>query len=222
MSRQLTLSLTTSAISSPVSRAGPSHSSSQVGQQSDLSGRAVSHVRLSARQAKELGLMTTGTYGQRSFGSSSSVALQSSLASRLVQKLPLNGGISWRLTWKERTTPHLRQICQLQASGLHTNGADYFGWPTPKASREGKERIDMLLKGQRRSGAAVQMGLARAAQLAVWSTPTVNDSKNNGSPSQMLRKAPALNCQAQLAAWSTPLASDGKSLKRSPLVNDMM
>ena len=92
---------------------GPLLSSSQGGQKTSLSGQGVFHATLSARQAREQGLMTSGTYGQRSFGFSSSVALQSSLASKLVQSLPLSGGISWHLTWKARTTPRLRQICHL-------------------------------------------------------------------------------------------------------------
>ena len=212
MSYQMTLNLTSSATSLQVSAAGPLLSSSQVGQKIDQSGQEASPAFLSARQAKEQGLLTSGTYGQRSFGSSASVNLQSSLASRLVQRLPLSGGISWHLIWKTRTTPRLRQICLLRASGLHIDEIDCSGWGTPTVQdgngrdrhnqRDGSIRLSLL-------------GQARAAEPATWTTPTVNDSKNNGSPSQMLRKTLALNCQVQMAAWSTPLASDGKSLTRS-------
>ena len=249
MSRQMSLPLTTSVTSLPESVAGPLPLDLPVGQKNRRYGPAASPDNLSARQAKERGLLTSGTYGQRSFGSSGSVALQSSLASRLVQRLPLHGGLSWQMTWQERTTPQLRQICQLRASGLRIKEPDYFGWgtptfqegngsdrhnqragsvrqtlqgqaratswPTPRASREGKEKIEVLLKGTRASSATVQMGLASAVQLAVWATPTVNDSKNNGAKSQLKRKSLALNCQVQAAAWSTPLASDGKGLKRA-------
>jgi len=213
MSYQMTLNLTSSATSLQVSAAGPVRSSSLVGQKTSPSGQEVSHANLSARQARGQGLLTSGTYGHRSFGSSASVALQSSLVSRLVQRLPLSGGISWHLIWKTRTTPRLRQICLLRASGLHTGETGCSGWGTPTVQdgngrdrhnqRDGSIRLSLL-------------GQARATQLAAWTTPTVNDSKNNGSPSQMSRKTLALNCQVQGAAWSTPTASDGKNLRRSP------
>ena len=213
MSYQMTLNLTSSATSLQASAAGLLLSSSPVGPKTSPSGQEASPAFLSAWQAKEQGLLTSGTYGQRSFGSSASVNLQSSLVSRLVQRLPLSGGISWHLIWKTRTTPRLRQICLLRASGLHIGETGCSGWGTPTVQdgngrdrhnqRDGSIRLSLL-------------GQARAAEPATWTTPTVNDSKNNGSPSQMSRKTLALNCQVQGAAWSTPTASDGKNLRRSP------
>jgi hypothetical protein len=59
----------------------------------DLFGLVPVRANLSARQAKELGLMTSGTCGQPSSTSSKSANLQSSLESRLTRRLNLDGGI---------------------------------------------------------------------------------------------------------------------------------
>ncbi len=56
-------------------------------------GRAVAPANLSARQAKELGLMTSGTSGQPSTTSSKSASLQQFLESKLTRRLNLDGGI---------------------------------------------------------------------------------------------------------------------------------
>ena len=59
----------------------------------NLCGQAPALVSLSARQARELGLLTSGTSGQPSTTSSSSANLQSSLESKLTRRLNLDGGI---------------------------------------------------------------------------------------------------------------------------------
>lgn len=63
MSLQLTLPLTTNATSSPASEPGATPCGGQGGPMTDQSGQEVVHASLSARQAKEAGLMTSGTYG---------------------------------------------------------------------------------------------------------------------------------------------------------------
>lgn len=90
MSFQMSLPGIDVATSSPVSVAGPTRSSLPDGPTTAPSGPAVAHASLSARQAKELGLMTSGTSGQRGSGSSSSADLQLSLASRL--RAPVSSG----------------------------------------------------------------------------------------------------------------------------------
>lgn len=82
----------------------------------DQSGPALAHVSLSARQAEQAGLLTSGTYGRTGTGSSNSAALQSSLANRLRAKTASVGSILYRLTWKDRATPSGRLICALRAS----------------------------------------------------------------------------------------------------------
>lgn len=214
MSLQLNLRLTLNTTSLPGLEDGPMRLGSQDGLTTDRSPQEAAHVSLIPRQARAKGLLTSGTCGPRSFGTSNSYALQSSLVSKLHQRLPLTGGILWHLIWSQRTTPQQRLIYHLRALEPHTvdkgcsgwltptvqdsNGRTYHNqrdgsirlsmlgqtrvaWPTPRASREGREKIDVMLKGVRASGAPVPVGLASAVQLAVWNTPTVNDSKNNGS-----------------------------------------
>ena len=70
------------ATSSPESASGATPCDRQDGQMIGRSGRDPAHANLSARQAKAAGLMTSGTYGQPSTGSSSSASRQSCLESR--------------------------------------------------------------------------------------------------------------------------------------------
>ena len=93
MSIQATCAVTRSVISSQASAAGAMRFALQDGQMIDLFGRVPVLANLSARQARELRLLTSGTYGQRSSISSKSAALQQSLESRLTRRLNLDGGI---------------------------------------------------------------------------------------------------------------------------------
>ena len=82
-----------SAISSQALAFGPMPSGLPDGATTDLFGPVPVRANLSARQAKELGLLTSGTFGQPSTTSSSSAALQSFLESKLTRRLNLDGGI---------------------------------------------------------------------------------------------------------------------------------
>ena len=83
MSDQTILENTRNAISSPESVSGPTPCAVPDGLTMRESGQEVARANLSARQAKEMGLLTSGTYGQRGTISSLSASLQLSLASRL-------------------------------------------------------------------------------------------------------------------------------------------
>ena len=113
------------------SESGAEHCDSPVGLTTDQSVPDPAHANLSARQAKALGLMMSGTYGPRSTGSSASVALQSSLASRLQAKTAYSGSTLYKLTWKDRVTPAQQPICALRASVRRISDSDSIGWPTP-------------------------------------------------------------------------------------------
>ncbi len=90
-------------ISSPASESGATPCAKPDGPMTEKSGPAVAPANLSARQAKEAGLLTSGTYGPRSFTSYSPVILISSLASKLAAKTDLLGSTLFRLSGK----PHL-------------------------------------------------------------------------------------------------------------------
>ena len=164
MSHQLTLWDTPNATSSPVKASGHTRSGWQDGPMIARFGRDHAPVNLSARQAKERGLLTSGTFGLHSTGSSSSAALTSCLASRLQEKTASAGSILWRLTWKPWTTPAGRSLSLLRASAHRTSENGFTGWPTP-TTRDWKDGgnpdVNVPLNGL----------LGRVVWLAGWPTP---------------------------------------------------
>ena len=133
MSYQQILEDLASTIFSQVSVSGPTPCGKQDGPTTDQCGQDLAHANLSARQAKELGLLTSGTYGLPSSTSLSSAALQSSLESRLRAKLSNLGSTLYKLTWKQWVTPSGVCRSRLRASVLRTSETGLFGWPTPTA-----------------------------------------------------------------------------------------
>lgn len=134
MSFQLSLLNLPSVIFLPESESGHMLSDKQDGQTIALYGQVPAHASLSARQAKEAGLLTSATSGQTSIGSSSSVALTLSLANKLQAETVSRGSTLYRLTWRHVDMPSGRRIYALRASAHRTSGSDFFGWPTPVAS----------------------------------------------------------------------------------------
>ena len=157
-----------------------------VGVIAELFGLEVALANLSARQAKELGFLTSGTYGQRSSTSSSSAALALSLASRLQAQTDLLGSTLYRLTWKARVTPLGRSIPALRASAHRTSDSGFglSGWPTPNAQTF--EAVDLGRLIQRRAdckkrtgngnGFGLTLGQAAPLWLTGWPTPTATDA----------------------------------------------
>ena len=135
---QATFADTHNATSSPASASGPMHFGSLDGQMIDLFGPVPVRANLSARQAKELGLLTSGTYGRLGSISSASADLQRYVASRLQARTAMLGSTSFNLTWKEWTTPAGRSFYLLRASVRIIEGKGSFSLPTPCA-RDGKD-----------------------------------------------------------------------------------
>lgn len=144
----LTINNTTSLPGSPDGR-GPS--SLPGGPQSGLFGRAQPLVSLSALQASTKPTLIAGTSGRLGLGSSASVALQSSLVSRLQRQLDLDGGIEFVWTWKGRITPARRRYCQLVASARPSDESGFIGWHSP-AARDWKDSPGMALKVTNKDG----------------------------------------------------------------------
>ena len=212
-------------ISLPVSGFGATHSDSPVGPMTGRCGQAPALANLSARQAKEQGLLTSGTYGPRSTISSESVALQSSLASRLRARTDLLGSTLYKLTWKERVTPAGWSIPALRASVRRTSDSDCTGWPTPDTSNIGDgtdfdtQWANMMarrarVKEQGQNGSGRSMTLQMAAQAAGWPTPTTRDQKD-GSEQKNVPLNALLGRVAWLAGWPTPRAVDGEKNSRT-------
>ena len=171
MSHQLTFWDIPNAISSPVKASGPTRSGSQDGPMIARFGRDHAPVNLSARQAKERGLLTSGIFGLHSTGSSSSADLTSSLASRLQVKTASAGSTLFKLTWKPWTTPSGRSLFLLRASALRTSESGFTGWPTP-TTRDWKDGgnpdVNVPLNGL----------LGRVVWLAGWPTTSCNNDRS--------------------------------------------
>lgn len=211
---------TRNAISSPGSASGPTPCASPDGLTADRFGPDRALASLSARQAKEAGLMTSGTYGRTSTISSKSAALQSSLASRLRAKTDWLGSTLYKLTWKERATPSGRLIPALRASARPTSAKGSTGlekgWPTPNASdgSGGGQAKRAMGEGKKHS-----QQLNDFAMLAAWPTPTTTDFK--GAPSKPYsergggKKGMRLDAAAHhwLAGWPTPVVNDATGSK---------
>lgn len=173
MFTQATCADSHSATSSPALASGATPFANQDGATTDLFGRVPALANLSPRQAKELRLMTSGTYGRTSIISSASADLVSSLVSRLQAKTALRGSTLFSLTWKQRTTPSQRSIYALRASALRTSGSGFSGWATPTkrdykdtgdlsssmTRQDGKERNDTV---PRQAFGAIRTGLSAA------------------------------------------------------------
>lgn len=136
MLRSKTFEDSRSTISSPASAAGPTHSGLRAGRIPVPFGLEAVHANLSARQAKEKGLLTSGTYGLHGTGSSKSIILTLCLANRLRARTASLGSTLYRLTWKVKTTPSRRSYSQLVASVRPwvVRGFGLFPCPTPRAT----------------------------------------------------------------------------------------
>ncbi len=169
------------------------------------SGQVPARASLSARQAKEMGLLTSGTFGPTSSTSSASADLSMSLANRLQQVTQMLGSTLYKLTWNEWDTPSGLFRFRQRASVRRTSESGPTGWPTPVANTNPQPETKRGL--QHVSG---------AARLTGWQTPVANDStgsthcysgKNqDGSPKVCLK----LPGSVLLAGWVTPTTRDWK------------
>ena len=208
-----------SATSSPASASGAWRCDAQAGPTIDLFGPVPVRANLSARQAKELGLLTSGTCGRPSTGSSKSAALQSSLESRLQAAMSGLGSTLYKLTWKAWTTPSGPVRFRLRASVPRTSATDSSGWPAPTATD--------ALRCPAAEFTTANITLNHAAVLAGWGTP--NASAPGGTPEQALARKAGLPCghsvttldhQVQLAGWNTPDTTMMQAKSRPPVIGN--
>ena len=199
-----------STISSPASAAGAVRYDSRIGPIIEKFGLEAVLASLSPSRAKEVGLLTTGTSGRISDISSRSDALQSSLESRLRQRL--NGSDLCEVIWKPWTTPwgqclsrpraRVRTTCEI-GSGL---------WATIRATDGAKGGPNMSF------GAGGQPLPAMAA----WSTPRASPNENRttkATPAQLAGKhGQYLAVQALTAGvWQTPVADDAPDREKGKI-----
>jgi hypothetical protein len=188
------------------------------------------HVRasLSARQAKEQGLLMSGTCGPRSTTSSASASLQLSLVSKLQAKTALVGSTLYCLTWKQRATPAGRLISALRASARRISdsgsGGLEKGWPTPN-TYDGKGAYQDVDKNLARTAAGRQVTMQDTAQLATWPTPASRDYKGESGSGRQERKgdpADTVPNAAALAGWPKPTVTDAaRGIEYDPMAKNM-
>ena len=194
------------ATSSPASESGASLFGAPDGLTTDLFGPVPARANLSARQAKELGFLTSGTYGRRSSISSASADLQRSLESRLRAATQALGSTLYRMTWKAWDTGSGRFRFRLRGSVPRTSGTAHTGWPTPTTRdwRDGSNCENVDPNGL----------LGRVAWLAGWNTPDSTMKHAKARPPVLGSRKPtdpqiSLADQAfHLAGWGTPTASE--------------
>jgi len=192
------LGVLSSVTSSAGSEFGRMLSDRPDGPTTDPSGLEAVHANLSARLAKRLGLLTSGTYGPRSTTSSASANLVQSLVSKLVPKTALLGSALFRLTWKQRDTPLGASIYALRASARRTSDNDSTSWPSPSSSLGRKGWNNDLC----------------TAALGTWITPQTHDTTVRGNVNADHHYSPHdLSNQALLAtgSWITPQTKDFRS-----------
>ena len=209
---QMTLWDTPSATSSPESVCGAMPFAAPELPTIHQSGPAPAHASLSARQAKEAGLMTSGTYGPPSTGLSSSARLQSSLESRLRANLQGRGSTLYKLTWKPWVTPSGVSRFRLRASVPRISETVRIGWPTPRATDgdKGARTLAGALREIARKGSPQDLG--QAAPLCGWPTPGANNYK--GQP-ETTRGLENLDGKVLLAGWGTPSVADDNHSRRT-------
>lgn len=202
MSPRATSEDSPSGTSAPASAYGAMPFDEPDGQTTERSSPPASRASLSARQAKALGLLTSGTYGPPGSISSESSVLLSCLVNRYRAKTASLGGTLYKLTWKERATPSGRSIPALRASARPTSGngstGQRHGWPTT-TTRDWKDG------GNPDVNVPLNALLGRVVWLAGWPTPCQQDGPNGG-PAQGADRLPG---SVALAGWSTPTAQDG-------------
>ncbi len=209
MSDQMNFKNLLNVTSSQGSASGVTHSDPQGGKTTDQSGQDLVRANLSAVQATEKGLLTSGTSGLTGSTSSNSADLQRSLANRLQAKTASVGSTLYKLTWKERTTPSGHLISALRASVRRTSGKDFGSWPTP-TTRDGKGGYQ---GGRIRNGKISTDTLDVTAQLTGWTTPSATDGTRGGSGITDGMSGSSLTQLSKMAGWATPNTMDSLPLR---------
>ena len=200
MSRQTTFAVSSASTSSAALPAGSSRSGSRAGRKIEKSGPAVAPASRSRQQGSEKATKTNGTSGQYGSGSSASVALSASLASKLKVRLGTGGLMEYRQTWKEKATPSGRVYWAHTASAHRPCDSDCSGWPTAAARDWRDSRSNQHGKNAR--------PLNEVAMLAGFPTPTVNDHLRHPAMDNTAKNV-TLNHAAILAGWSSPRTPNG-------------
>jgi hypothetical protein len=155
-------------------------------------------VRVSRFRALDSGkaMPINDTSGPLFTALSPSARLQSSLESRLRQRMDVNGSPEYALTWKLWDMPSGPPICALRASGRRTRASGFIGWPTPMAGSPATETYN--------EAGNTDSGRKTVEVLRGWATPRARDYKGNGVSIARAAKgtADSLDLQCKLVCQS--------------------
>lgn len=214
MSQQMTFEDLLSATSSPGSASGPTPCAAPDGPIQGPLGPDPALANLSARQAKEQGLLMSGTYGRPCSTLSRSADLERCLVSKLRQRTASLGSTLFHLTWKDRATPSRRWISRLAASGRRISEAGCTSWPTPQEYDSTNANTPEVWKARQErnpkmSRSSSPTDLSVTAQLASWPTPQEDNANNSmGHKGTVFSDLPTI--AQTVASWATPSSRDYK------------
>lgn len=225
-SELLTWKALNNVTSSQGSEVGHTHCDLQESQMISHVGQEAHHVSHSALQESNSDSLTKDTSHQLSCDSLTSASLQSSLGSKLRQRLESTGSTIYSLSWKDKVTPAGRQYCQRAASAPRTKEIDcslvqLTPWPTTCAQNGTVNGYKDWEKVIARKDAGRQQNLQDVVILTSWPTPTANDHKGSGPT--VIRKDGkdrtfdsldyATEQGLNIAAWPTPNCMDSMAMR---------
>ena len=185
------------------SRAGPSRESA--GQDPVLVSPTPSRGNRKASKTAAI----SGPYGP---GSSASVDLSVSLASRLQVLLASTGSTEQPLIWKQKATPSGRAYYQRAVSAHRIAETDCGLWVSPTA-QDGSRGC--LPARPHDTGVPLSQQVA-----ALWSTPRATDGEKGGPHQSFGAGGTPLPAQAYQTLWPTPTHRDHKSVMASSETHD--
>ncbi len=226
MSKRQTFKALPSATSSLASADGVTHSDSPDGPMLDLFGLVHAPVSPSRAPGNKSAGVTIDISGRIGRGSSASVVLSRSLASRLKVRLPTAGSTLFSMTWSEKVTPAGRHLCRLRASARSISDNGCGSWPTPVANDDNKSpeahlRMKARMGGNRTEITSLQV---MAKTLASWPSPCTPNGGRSISIEKMdatgrtvdgKKHTASLEHAVKFATWPTARAGDGEKNSRS-------
>jgi len=192
---------------------GRSPYAAQLGQIIKRFGLAQVLASLSPRRAKDLGLLTIGTSGLTGDISSRSAALQSSLASKLAQRL--NGSDLCEVIWKPWATPWGQCLSRPRARVRTISGTDTGLWRTMNTREKGGGEYSDPEKALARLQSGHQINLQdQVITASPWATPAARDWRSESASPEFNEKhwahprGKTLPMQVIHSTWATPASQE--------------